>query len=46
MGVCNSPNIVHANIYKLLEGFVIAHAYIDNVILITKREFSENMKAL
>ena len=46
IGVCNSPDIFQENISELFDGFVMVRAYIDNIILMTKNNSEENLKAL
>ena len=46
MGVCNNPNIFQENISELFEVFNMFLANIDNIILITKYDFEDHMKAL
>ena len=37
MGVCNSPDIFQEKIYKLFDGLDMVRAYIDNVLVTTKK---------
>ena len=46
IGVCNSPNIFQEMIYKLFDGFDMVRAYIDDVLIITKNNFNDPLKAL
>ena len=46
MGVCNSPNIFQEKISELFDGFDMVHAYIDDVLVITKNNFEDHLKAL
>ena len=46
MGVCKSPDIFQENIFQLFEGCDMVCVYIDNVLIITKDEFTYNLKAL
>ena len=46
MGVCNSPDIFQENISELFDGFYMVRAYIDDVLIITKNNFEEHIKAL
>ena len=46
MGVCNSHDIFPENIFKQFDGFNMAYAYIDDVIVITKNNFEYHLKAL
>ena len=46
MRVCNSPDIFHENTSVLFEGFNMLCAYIDDLILITKHDFKENLNTL
>ena len=43
MGVCNSPDIFEEKIYEIFLGLDTAHAYIDNVLIITKKYFKDNL---
>ena len=45
MGVCNIPDISQGNIYEIFEGFDMVSAYIDNLLVITKYDFKDNLKA-
>ena len=46
MGVCNIPDISQGKIYEIFEGFDMVSAYIDNLLVITKYDFKDNLKAL
>ena len=46
MGVCNSPNIFQENISEIFDGFNMVCAYIDDVLVITKHNFKDHLKAL
>ena len=46
MGVCNSPNIFQEKISELFEGFDTVRTFLDNVIFITSKYFTDHLKAL
>ena len=46
IGVCNTVNIFQEKISKILEGFDMVRAYIDDVLVITKDNFKDHLKAL
>ena len=46
MGVCNSPDILQENISELFYGFDMLRAYIDGVIIMTKNNSEDHLKAL
>ena len=46
MGVCNSPDIFQENISELFDGFNMVRNYIDDVIVITKYNYEDHLKAL
>ena len=46
MRVCNSPDIFQENISELFDGFDMVRAYIDDVLVITKSNFEDHLKAL
>ena len=46
MGVYNSPNIFQEKISKLFDGFDMVCDYIDDVLVITKNNSEEHLKAL
>ena len=46
MGVRNSPKIFQEKISQLFEGLDMVCAYIDYLLVITKQEFADHMKAL
>ena len=46
MGVFNSHNIFQENISKIFKGFDMVCAYIDDVLVITKNDFKNHLKAL
>ena len=46
MGVCNIPNIFQENISELFYGLDMVCVYIDDVLVITKHEFVDHLKAL
>ena len=43
MGVCNSPDIFQEKIYEIFVGLDTAYAYIDNLLIITKKYFKDNL---
>ena len=45
MGFYNSPDIFQENISKLFEGFDMVCAYIDDVLVITKNNSEDHLKA-
>ena len=46
MGVRNSPDIFQEKKPKLIEGFNMVRAYIDDILVITKNNFKDHLKAL
>ena len=46
MGVYNNPDVFKEKISELFDGFDMAHTYIDDVIVITKNNFEDHLKAL
>ena len=46
MGVYNSPDISQRNISEIFKGFYMVCACIYNVLVTTKYQFKDNMKAL
>ena len=46
MGVYNIPDIFQKKISEIFEGFDMVHAYIDDVIVITKNNFKHHIKYL
>ena len=46
MRVCNSTDIFQENISKTFYGFNMVRAYIDDVLVITKNNFEDHLKAL
>ena len=45
-GSCNIPDILQEKISDLFKGYDIVHTYIDDVLVITKKYFTEPLKAL
>ena len=45
MGVCNRPDIFLENISELFKGSNIVRAYIDNVLVVTKNDFTDHITA-
>ena len=46
MGLCNSPNIFQEKISELFEVFDTVCAYIDVVLVITKKYLADHLKEL
>ena len=46
MGVCNSPDIFQEKISELFDVFDMVRAYIDELLIITKNNFKDHLKAL
>ena len=46
MGLCNSPDIFQEKMNELFAGFDYVHAYIDDLLIITKGSFEEHLKHL
>ena len=46
MRVYNTPKIFQEKIYKLLDVFDRIHMYVGEVIIISKDNFTDNVKAL
>ena len=46
MGVCNSPDIFQEKIAELFDGFDMVRAYIDDLLVITKNNSEDHLKAL
>ena len=46
MGIFGSPNVFQEKNYELFKGFYIVHAYIYDVLIITKNDFVGHLKAL
>ena len=44
--VCISPDIFEENISEISDGFNMVRTYIDDVLVITKNNFEEHLKAL
>ena len=42
----NTPNILQENTYELFEGFDMVHSYIDHVLVTSKHDFLDHLKAL
>ena len=46
MEVCNNPNIFQEKISELFDVFDMVLAYIDDVLVITKKYFEDHIKPL
>ena len=46
MGMCNSPEIHQEKISELFEGFDRVRAYVSNILVITKYDLTDHLKAL
>ena len=46
IGVCDSPNIFHEKISESFKGFDTIRAYIYNILVITKNDFADHLRAL
>src|SRR5687768_3719585 len=46
MGLCNSPDIFQEKMSELMVGLELARAYLDDLLLITKRNFDEHLDQL
>ena len=46
MGVCNRPDIFQEKISQLFDDINMVRAYIDDVLVITKYDFEDHLKAL
>ena len=46
MGVCNIPNIFQQNISKPFNGLDMVCTFIEDILVITKNDFTEHLKAL
>ena len=46
MGVCNEPAIFQENISELFKVFNTVSTYIDDILLVTKHDFSYHLKAI
>ena len=46
MDVCNNPNIFQEKISELFEGFNRVREYIDNLLVIAKKYFTDHLKEL
>ena len=46
MYVCNNPNIFQEKISELFEGFNTVREYIDNLLVIAKKYFTDHLKEL
>ena len=42
MGVNNSPDVFHEKINDLFQEFKFIHAYIDNILILSKGDWNEN----
>ena len=46
MGLCNSPDIFQEKITELMEGLEFARTYLDDLLIISKRDFNDHLKCL
>ena len=46
MGICNSPDIFQEKMNKNFRGFEFIRAYIDDLLIITKGDFSGHLNKL
>jgi ribosome-interacting GTPase 1 len=46
MGLCNSPNIFHEKMSELMEGLEFIRTYIDDLLVITKESFEDQLEKL
>ena len=46
MRVCKSPDIFQENISEIFDGLYMVRAYIDDVLVISKNNFKDHLKAL
>ena len=46
MGVCNSPDIYQENVKKMFHGFEFTRAYINDLLIITKGDWSNQLEKL
>ena len=46
MGVANPPEIFHKNMNDLFYGFLFIYAYINAVLVLTKRYWTDNVQKL
>ena len=46
MGICNSPEIFQEKMNKMFRGFEFIRAYIDDLLLITKGDWSDHLNKL
>ena len=46
MDACNVPDLFQGEISELLERFDTVYAYINGIIVIAKKDFTDNVKAL
>ena len=46
MGVANSPDIFHQKMNDLFHGFYFIHAYIDDILILTKVDWTYNIQKL
>jgi len=44
MGLCNGPDIFQEKMSELLDGLAFVRTYIDNLLCLTKRSFSDHLK--
>ena len=46
MGLCNSPDIFQETMSELMIGLEFARAYLDNLLIISKSDFNEDLEHL
>jgi hypothetical protein len=46
MGLCNSPDIFQEKMSELMEGLEFAIAYIDDLLVVTKGDFTQHLDQL
>ena len=46
MGLCNSPDVFQQKMNKLFAGFKYVRAYIDDLLIVTKRTFEDHLQDL
>ena len=46
MGICNSPDICQEKMKEMFRGFEFIRAYIDDLLIITKGDWSDHLNKL
>ena len=46
MGICNSPNIFQEKISELMSGLEFVHAYLDDLLIITKSDWNDHINSV